>query len=65
MIYATALSVLMLTAAFNLVIETSAELTAEVLADADVGIATGPLMVSSGGIIDTTPGAMAMPLPPR
>ena len=59
MIYAAAIvGVLMLTTAMNLVVETSAELTAAVLADSDVGIATGQQMVSSSGIVDTTPDKM-------
>ena len=44
----------------NLAVETSAELTAEVLADTDYGIASGARIVSFNGIVDTTPQAMLM-----
>jgi hypothetical protein len=42
----------------NLTVETAAELTAEILADTDIGIAAGPHAVSLTSMVDTTPGAM-------
>ncbi len=58
MIFAAAVGILLLTTALNLAVETSAELTAEVLADTDLGIATGTRTVSSSAIVDTSPEAM-------
>ena len=58
MYIAAAVGILLLTTALNLTVETSAELTAEVLADSDLGIATGARTVASNAIVDTAPGAM-------
>lgn len=58
MTIAAAVVILMLTTTLNLAVETSAELTAEVLADSDLGIATGPRIVAGSAVVDTAPGAM-------
>lgn len=63
MYFAAALGVFLLTTSMNLAVETSAELTAEVLADTDLGIANGPRIVAASAIVDTGPEAM-LALPP-
>ncbi len=59
-----AIGILILGTALNLAVETSAELTAEVLADTEYGIATGPRIVALNDMIDTRPGAMLILPPP-
>lgn len=50
-------------AGVQLALETTAELTAETLADSDIGIVPGPAPVAAGDIIDIAPAAMPT-LPP-
>lgn len=53
-----ALGIFMLGAVVQLTMETSAELTAETLADNDIGIAPIPVRIASGDIVDVSPWAM-------
>jgi hypothetical protein len=53
-----AATILFFGVAVQLALETSAELTAETLADNDIGIVTTPPSVATGDIIDIAPAAM-------
>jgi hypothetical protein len=60
--FLTAVSILVFGAAMQLALETSAELTAETLADNDIGIVAAAPPVANGDIIDIAPASL-LPLP--
>ena len=53
-----AVTIFMVGTAAQLVLETSAELTAETLADGDIGIVAGHSRIAAGDIIDISPAGM-------
>jgi hypothetical protein len=54
----TAATILFFGMAVQLALETSAELTAETLADSDIGITTAAPTIAAGDVIDIAPAAM-------
>lgn len=53
-----AVTIFMIGTAAQLVLETSAELTADTLADNDIGIVAGRARIAAGDIIDISPAGM-------
>ena len=54
----TAVAIFLLATGAQLVLETSAELTADTLADNDIGIVAGRGRIAAGDIIDISPSGM-------
>ncbi len=54
----TAIGIFVLGSAVQLALETSSEVTAETFTDSDVGIASRPIAIATGDIVDISPTAM-------